>query len=365
MAKSVSQRIAGDRGVAGFFALVASLVPLAGVAAMAYLGYAILTDQEDPAAEGGYILLALLAVFAFIFFIVSRWTYASVRAGMTPQRVQAMWLRRFQAERGPAFRTSHVIDQLSRHGIAALTLQDRDVQLSFEQRRNRLAPVFWFLFIPLAALIAYLIWQGWLSAQADIMDLPRAQTLQQGIGQAFGAFFALIAVALILIAGLFFGLMAALVIVALIALLAGPLGAMLSKNRDDFRHLPNLLRRIQRGKGRRGAAIVRISDENWRAAVAASLAAVDVAIIDISDVSDHVAWEIGEAAKACGADGLVFICRDGVSTDATRGAARAALGRDPGAVVTYPARQSDGGRFARALREQIYAAADRRAATRA
>ena len=95
---------------------------------------------------------------------------------------------------------------------------------------------------------------------------------------------------------------------------------------------------------------------------------MDVAIIDLSSVSDHVAWEIGEAVKACGAGGLVFICSDakgGLSENA-RAAVRTASGREPGKVVFYPARRSgDGGRFARALRERIYEAADLRQAMRA
>jgi hypothetical protein len=275
-----------------------------------------------------------------------------------------MWLRRFQSENGDAFRTSRVIDRLSRFGVSALTLQDRDVQLSFEQRRNRLAPLFWLLFIPITALLAYTIWQGWLGASADIMDQPQAETLQQGIGQVFGAFFALIAVAVILVAGLFFGIMATLVIVMILAAISGPIGAMFSRNRDDFKSLPRLLERLQRGKGRRGASIVRISDANWREAVSASLGAVDVAIIDLTNVSENVAWEIGEAVKGVTTSGLVFICCEGnqLSNEA-RAAVRGALGREPSNIAYYPAKRGgDTKSFARALRQQICDAADLRGA---
>ncbi len=366
MANSTSARIARDRGVSGFFAFIASLPALAAVAGLIYVGYSVATDQrEDLSADGGYVVLGVVALFAFLFFIVARWTYDAVQAGLTPQRVQAMWLRRFQSEGDGAFRTSRVIDRLSRFGVSALTLQDRDVQLSFEQRRNRLAPMFWLLFIPIAAAIVYFIYQGWLDARADILDMPQAETLQQGIGQVFGAFIALIAVAILLLAGVFFGVMGALVVVMILAAIAGPVGAMFSKNRDDYKSLPRLLERMQRGKNRRGAQIVRISDANWRDAVTASLGAVDVAIIDLTNVSDHVAWEIGEAVKACGASGLVFICSDangGLSSTA-RTAVRSALGREPGNVMFYPARRNgDAKRFARALREQICAAADLRGA---
>ena len=140
MANSTSARIARDRGVSGFFAFLASIPALIAIGGLIYAGYDLVTDQsEDLSKDGGFVLIALLALFAFLFFIVARWTYDAVQAGLTPQRVQAMWLRRFQSENGDAFRTSRVIDRLSRFGVSALTLQDRDVQLSFEQRRNRLA----------------------------------------------------------------------------------------------------------------------------------------------------------------------------------------------------------------------------------
>ena len=364
MAKSISDRIAGDRAVSGFFALLASLPAVAAGVGMLYVGYRLLTNPEDMRDPSALVWLAVIALFAVLFWVVARWTYAAVRAALTPQRVQAMWLRRFQSEGGGAFRTSRVIDRLSRYGVAALTLQDRDVQLSFEQRRNRLAPMFWLLFIPLALLIGYLAWQGWQNAQADIMNLPPARDLQSGVGQVIGAMFALIAVALLFALVLVFGVLGAMLLVMLLAAIAGPIGALFSRHRDDFKTLPRLLERIRRGRGRRGAAIVRISDANWREAVTASLAAVDVAIIDLSNVSEHVAWEIGEAAKACGASGLVFICVDSDNggprlSEAARAAVRTALGRDPGRVIYYPAaRDGDEKGFARELREQIYTAAD-------
>lgn len=362
MVKAVSDRIARDRGVAGFFAFLASLPPTAAALGMLYVGYLVLANPDDMSQSSIWVWLAFIALFAFLFWIVARWTYDAVHASLTPQRVQAMWLRRFQSESGSAFRTSRVIDRLSRYGVAALTLQDRDVQLSFEQRRNRLAPMFWLLFIPLALAIAYLVWQGWQSAQADIMDLPPAQDLQTGIGQVFGAFIALIVVGILMMVGLILAVLAAVLAVMLVAALAGPLGAMLSHGRDDFRRLPRLLDRIGRGKGQRGAAIVRVSDKHWREAVCASLAAVDVAIIDVSDVSEHVAWEIGEAVKACGAAALVFIRReDAAFTDKAKAAVQAALGRTPRHIVTYPgSRGGDAERFAHQLRRHIYEAADMR-----
>jgi hypothetical protein len=365
---SISRRIAGDRARAGFFAFIVSLPVLAAVLGLAYLAYRVVISP-DLSEEGGYLWLGAIVLLAFVFYSVWRWTYDGVRAGMTPQRVQAMWLRRFHSERGGAFRTSRVIDRLSRFGIAPLTLQDSDVQLSFEQRRNRLAPTFWFFFVPIAFMLAYLGFTSYQDVQADFAarQFDYSDNLAEALVQAFVN--ALVyGVVVVMVIGVFvLAGLASAVLFYLVAALSGPLGAMLSSRRDDFRALPSLLQRLKRGKGRRGASIVRVSDAHWREAVASSLAAVDVAIIDLSDVTEHVAWEIGEAVRACGASGLVFICRDGVKlTQAARGAVRTALGREPSHIVTYPARNGgDAQRFARALREQICNAADLRAATRA
>jgi len=363
MAQSISRRIAGDRAVSGFFAFLASLPAIAGILAMGYLAYDLIVNQQsDLQEDSGYFWLVILAISAVLFFVLARWTFDGVRAALTPQRVQAMWLRRFQSERGGAFRTSRIIDQLSRHGVSALTLQDRDVQLSFEQRRNRLAPMFWLIFIPVTLLIAWLVYQGWQDALANLENQPRAENLRDAIGQAFGRVIGVFVILMVLVVAAFVGVLSSMAIIMLFAAIAGPIGAMFSRNRDDFEGLPKLLRRIQSGKGRRGASIVRISDEHWRAAVCSSLAAVDVAIIDLSDVSDHVAWEIGEAVKACGASGLVFIARGDSLAPGAGEAVRAAAGAEPRDIAFYPHnRGASGARFARELRQRIYAAADAKA----
>ncbi|MGH6951580.1 MAG: hypothetical protein ACREH4_11935 [Vitreimonas sp.] len=350
MVKAVSNRIARDRSAAMALALIAALPPAAAALGMLHVGYRILADPEVMNASAIWLLLAVVAPFALLFSIVARWTYEAVRATLTPQRVQAVWLRRSQSESGDAFRTSRIIDGLSRYGVAALTLQDRDIQLSFAQRHDRLALLFWILLIPLVLVPAYVLWQ------AAIPLAPPGSDPQSG-GQLFGAVSAPIFVAIAVV----FGITAALLAVMLTAGIMGPIGALLSGDRDDCAQLPQLLERIKRGKGQRGGAIVRVSDGQWREAVCASLAAVDVAIIDVSEMSEHVAWEIGEAAKACGAAALVFISREDDYTDRSKAAVQAALGRAPRYIVTYPnSRSSDAEPFTRLLRQHIYEAADMR-----
>ncbi len=361
---SVSKRIARDRGVANFFAFLASLPAwVFTLAVIAGAGYVALTPSSDDDQASALIVGAIALVFALLFSVIARWTYSSVRAALTPQRVQAMWLRRFQAESGDAFRTSRTIDQLARHGVSALTLQDRDVQLSFEQRRNRLAPVFWIAFLPVTAALGYFSYTSWNETRAAAEAFtPTADSIGGAIGQAIGNAIGMGVVLIMIIVIATAAFMAATLIIMALAALAGPVGAMFRGKRDDYPQLPRLLERIKTGKGPRGASIVRISDEHWREAVTSSLSAVDVAIIDLTNVSEHVAWEIAEAAKACSTSGLVFICRDGAElSDAAKSAVRAALGREHIHVVQYPERRgAKGAAFARDLREQIYNAADLR-----
>jgi hypothetical protein len=360
MVKAIRNRIARDRRVVMAFALLAALPPVAAALGMLHVGYGILADPVAMNQSGIWLLIAVVALFAFLFCIVARWTYDAVHAQLTPPRVRAMWLRRFQSESGDAFRTSRIIDRLSSYGVAALTLQDRDIPLSFAQRHDRLTPMFWILFVPLVLGPAYLLWQGAQSPQPVILALSPGRDLQTGATEVFGGFFGPIAVALVFV----FALTAALLAVMLTAGLMGLIGAMLSRGGDDYGQLPGLLERIKAGKGQRGAAIVRLSDQHWREAVSASLGAVDVAIMDLSDVREEDAWEIVEAAKACGVAALVFIRREDADfTDQAKAIVKGALGRAPLHIVTYPkSRGGDEREFARLLRQHIHEAADMRRA---
>ena len=356
MVKAIRKRIARDRRVVTAFAVLAALPPVAAAVAMLHVGYGILADPEAMNQSDIWLLIAVVALLAVLFCIVARWTYDAVHAQLTPPRVRAMWLRRFQSESGDVFRISRIIDRLSSHGVAALTLQDRDIPLSFAQRHDRLAPLFWILFVPLVLGPAYLLWQAGESAQPVFLALSSGRELQTGAANVFGGFFAPIGAALVFV----FALTVALLAVMLTAGLMGPI----SRDRDDYAELPGLLERIKAGKRQRGGAIVRVSDEHWREAVSASLGAVDVAILDMSDVREDDSWEIAEAAKACGVAALVFIRREDADfTDQAKAIVKGALGRAPLHIVTYPkARGGDAKEFARLLRQHVHEAADMRRA---
>ena len=355
-----SKRVARDGFFASLFAFLVSapIIFAGGAVIVAAIGSAM---EQQSKGDGDAVTAGMLIVLiGVLLLVVARWTFDSVRAALMRQRVQAMWLRRFQSERG-AFRTSRVIDRLSRYGVSAITLQDRDVQLSIEQRRNRLAPVFWILFIPLVLFLGFAVWTSWENLQQQTINAPTPDNFRDAIGHALGSFLVLIFMALVLAAVFLLGFGATVIIVMLIALLAGPIGTLFSRNRDDYPKLPKLLARIERGKRPRGSTVLRISDANWRDAVTSSLGVADVAIIDLSNVTDHIIWEIGQAVAACGPEGLVFISSTAPTQQASA-AVRAATGRDTIDIVQYPQKRGKSPkRFAKALRRRIYAAADARA----
>lgn len=359
--KGIRERVGRDRVRARIFGLLASM-PARLVAAIFLLGaISELLSLELSA-------FAFFAFFSFLFETVGRWSDNAVRAAITPQRVRAMWLRRFQAEGGRSFRVSRVIDRLTRHGVRALTLQDRDVQLSWEQRRTRYAPRFWLLFLPIGVVIGYFVFGMFDDLAREFMDTPSGLNPLEAFGHALvmmivGPMFAAIFVVIFF----FFSILALNAMVMFITVLSGPIGAIFTRHRDDFRKLPRLLQRIKAGRGR-GAVVIRVSDAKWRDAVHSALAAVDVAIIDLTNASDQIIWELGEAAKACGADGLIFIRRQdaGLESAVERHLIKL-LGHSPSLIIGYPGTRdidrhtADG--FAQNLREAIYVAAERRHAS--
>src|SRR5262249_41213884 len=152
---------------------------------------------------------------------------------------------------------------------------------------------------------------SWRSATEEAAKFtPHSGDFLPALSEIFvHAIAAAIVIVLIVVIGVL-AIMLCMLIVMLIASLAGPVGAIFSRNRDDYRRLPHVLQRIEHGK-QRGATVIRVSDAHWQEAVRASLSAVDVAIIDLSQMTDNIAWEIEQAAQACGGEALVFIAREG------------------------------------------------------
>lgn len=342
----VAAKVRGDRWMAHAAASLAA-APLIAISVAMLVQFA--RFHLIPPLQVSSLSFAYVPVAAVALGLAGVWVFVAVRSAMTPQRVQAIWLRRFSSEGKGRFATSRVIDNLSQRGISALTLQDRDVRLSWQQRRNRIGPAFVAIYaILLAAITAYALYTRWTWSQTG------TQPLLGDLGLVLGA----VAVGLV-----------AAVPSLLLALAIGPIGALFTRERDDFAKLPRILARVQNGK-QRGATVVRVKDENWQSAVTHGLGAVDVAILDLSDVTESISWEFAQAMDVMGRGGLVFICR----THETRGAhlpdearrvfeAANADPPRPADVIFYPAQRASGWAsraFETALVTAIYAAFDSR-----
>jgi hypothetical protein len=342
--------IARDRSRARVFAAMVLLpIVVAFSGALYTLWFVAQIWREATGQEHLYdsVVTFLFATFAAVTTIglavlAARWSFSFVRNLLVPQRIQAIWLRRFQAEGGGAFRTSRVIDGLARDGISTLTLQDRDVRLSLEQRRHRLAPMFWSL--TAALLGAFSIYFA-----SKVMWFTTA-------AQSLAAIYFLLEA---------WGLVVLILLMAIgIAAAAGPIATFFSRNRDDYAKMPRLMARIAAGRRRRGAVVLRICDANWRAAVVGGLAVVDVVIVDISQVTEHIAWEIREAVSTRGRGALVFISREsagGPPPQAVRTLENAGAFL-PAEIVYYPKSRRDRNKareFASGICEAIYSAMDR------
>ena len=369
-ASNLRTKVGRNRVLASVLGTVAALPAFLIAFFLIFAATQIITAQARQSGSNPLVQLVATLIFGWVFLVVGRWSFTGVRAALTGQPVQVMWLRRFQSESGEAFRTSQVIDRLSRFGISSLTLQDRDVRLSFEQRRNRLAGVFWSIFPPIVIVVETLVLLAFNDAMKRLLaehpNYPTAHSVGEGIQIVIVALITGALKVLTLELGfLFIGLAAsflAATAVVTLAVMLGPIGERLSSRRDDFVKLPGLLARILKGKRARGSVVLRISDAHWQEAVTSSLSASDVAIIDLSSISSPILWEIAQATAACGPSGIVYIGRSGVDfRQGLAGTDHAGLiGDDNSRVIVYPKdnRQGKaaGERFALALREAIYTA---------
>lgn len=73
-----------------------------------------------------------------------------------------------------------------------------------------------------------------------------------------------------------------------------------------------------------GVDVFQCDDAAWQAVVAASLTMADVAVVDVSEVTENLAWEISQALKSLPPERVIFVCEErssgaaGSSTDFDR-----------------------------------------------
>ncbi len=298
-----------------------------------------------------YLVDRLTNVWGILHFgaslLIAIATYRSIRAALTKTLVRAVWLRPFQRETGDSFRVSRSIDRLPRFGIAPLTLQDRDVRVSLEQRCNVLGPRFWALFlIAVTAVCALAVLMAALAPPRepavnypDSFDIFDRWTLLY--------FYAHLAAQALPVLALPF-----LILLQAIALLAS-----LRAPRSELKKITYIVQRTW--MKRRGATIVRVDDHEWREAVFMCLREADVVIADISDLTESIAWELQQANRYTDRVAFVFLCKGAVS-DVIKAQTRALIDPErPHAFISYPPTRTFGeSGFGRRLARAVFAVYD-------
>ena len=85
--------------------------------------------------------------------------------------------------------------------------------------------------------------------------------------------------------------------------------------RVDPKAIQHKLRAMKRRRwARREMEVVRCTNEDWQAHVAAILDVVDLVIIDCTDSTEHLSWEIELAEERLGNENILLLSPDGLAT---------------------------------------------------
>jgi hypothetical protein len=215
------------------------------------------------------------------------------------------------------------MDHLGKDGLAVITLQDPLVRYSPEQLRIRYATVIWSIVTPLAVLAGWIYYDYAIEPATPVNWAPEVSE-DDGMTERLGGFLAFLVIAPIIgffsvLLDLFIWLSAIVIALGVSGLIVylfvlaiyivEPLFASQKGKRDEMHRLERALRRISKNKLVRGTEVFRIADSNWREAVRSALKFSDAVVIDISEITEHIEWEISAAESDKGRKGLVFIQR--------------------------------------------------------
>jgi hypothetical protein len=249
---------------------------------------------------------------------VSIWFPGAVGFYTYARRVKGVgvvvWLRRFRPGYGKRFRFHQSLAEAC-HGLAApVTIQDRSFRFSYGRAMARLLP-----FI-------------------------------MGIGLLIGVFIVAVIVTIALLIGFsviaeILGLILGIASVAWavpkllrrsgLAVFVGPAGASKAKRR--LAHIA----RTPRCPGV-GVEILKCSDDIWRAVVTEALHTCKAVVIDVTDVTSHIEWEIAQALAVVGESRIVLVAEEGTSMESVIPAFASTVGQSAAAdwvrerLVTYP-----------------------------
>jgi hypothetical protein len=236
----------------------------------------------------GYALLSLLGLTPLIAFVLGE----KLAARRLHTRNLILWLRRFHGEpiRGISF---PIILGLACSGLAVpITLQDDQYAYSFEAGRYRSLRFFDIV----APLIAFTI-------------------VLMSFTFLVEAFYAVNPVIPVLIALPFIGVAWIVWLVRRqrsLGVLAvestnvdGHIRALLGILREDPRRVPGIA----------GLVVIKVPDECWREAVLATLESCALVIIDVTELSDSLKWELSASVNALPTHSIILACGIGQMDD--------------------------------------------------
>jgi len=217
----------------------------------------------------GFGIIGLIVCLPFFF-----------RAFLFPRVRSILWLRRFHREHPPEFPVSQVMRRLCRLGLPVVTLRDRSVA-GGTPLAEPLTPVF------LIGGLVVTVWLLWiLEGQADRLNLEGP--------------FALV---------IFGGLLALPVLIVPFFKLTQRALAVIRFSRHELK--PQEIERLLHGVGKARAeddvVVLAAADENWQAIVRAALEETDFVMVDLSDPSPNLHWEVQSIAASGAAERIIWM----------------------------------------------------------
>lgn len=286
------------------------------------------------------IALATTALAAFIGFASVMWSLVIgyfVYLHQTRSDKALLWLRRFHQHEPDRLRFHFALNRACAAVCVPITVQDTSFRTSYLSSGSRLVlliPMFVGFSLILSALTAIAIYAS-LESLADILHLPEVLAYLGGIA----------------------------------VLVAAVIGAKKFLDLKGYRQLaqesaiPKVLKLFDRIRQQRslavGTLVLKCGDAFWQEVVQECIRRVDVILIDVSDITDNVLWEIRTAAAITPRKPLLLACRIAAQEkrelppqvrerlEGIMGAARLAV--TP--CIYYPAKQPAVG----PMRGQIYA----------
>ena len=178
-----------------------------------------------------------------------------------------LWLRRFHRREQKPFQK--VLDEACMYTCMPITIQDTSLRNSINFGLGRLAPFLWGSMVILVVI-------GMVPTTAILRD----------------------EIAIVMSLSLAVGMIA-----------ANWLGYLKFREEDSAESLIRLVEKIRRGKVRNGGVLVlRCQDSFWRSVVQESLRRVDAVVVDVSEPSENVIWELRTALSLRSPEGILLAC---------------------------------------------------------